>query len=252
MGFAKGIAAETHHHVPDGANLFFRDVALAGTGVKAFFIILQLMLPVFFGHDLAQVVGFGMGKAGQGQGRPGHIFLVDHDAEGLFQHLGQQRMDRVPRSAMQAANVLADELIGGRANDAAVDHQVFKIPNPGFLLQQPHGRTFNIKAAHGAALGQGLLGGQIVFRFPVEIIKCDPVGLQVADGIPNDAQTAVAQQIDLDQAGIFGGIFFPLDNGHAFGCPLQGHVFVNRPRGDHHAAGMHGQVAGGADDPLGK
>ena len=85
----------------------------------------------------------------------------------------------------------------------------------------------------------------------MKIIKFDPVGPQVADRVPDDTQTAVAQQIDLDQAGIFGGVLFPLDDGHAFGGAFQWHIFINRPGGDHHAAGMHGQIAGGSDDALG-
>ena len=87
------------------------------------------MLPIFFGHDLAQGVGFGMGKAGQRDCGTGHIFLINHDAEGFFQDLGQQGMDRIPGASVQTADVLANELIGGRANDAAVNHQVFKIPH---------------------------------------------------------------------------------------------------------------------------
>ena len=44
VGFAKGIAAETHHHVPNGGNLLFGDVASAGAGIKSFSIILQLII----------------------------------------------------------------------------------------------------------------------------------------------------------------------------------------------------------------
>ena len=252
VGLAKGIPAEAHHHVPDGGHLAPGDTFDFRPGEKTFLEILQLMFPVFFGHDLAQCIGFGMGEAGKGDRGAGHVFLVDHDAEGFVQHLGQQWMNRIPWAAVQTADVFADKLIGGRADDAAVNDEVFKIPHLRFLLQKPHGRAFDVKTAHGAALGESLLGGKVIFRLPAGFIKDNTVGAQVAHGIPDHSQAAVSQQVDFDQTGILGGVLFPLDNGHTLGGAFQRHIFVNGAGRDDDTAGVDGQIARRADNPLGQ
>jgi hypothetical protein len=48
-----------------------------------------------------------------------------------------------------------------------VDHQVLEVAHTGFLLQQAHGRAFDVKAAHGAPLGQQGLGGRHRLRVPI-------------------------------------------------------------------------------------
>ena len=133
-----------------------------------------------------------------------------------------------------------------------MDDQVLEIADLCFLLQQPHGRAFNVKTPHGAALGQGLLGGKIIFRLPAGLVEFYPIGAQVAHRIPDDTQAAVAQQVDFDQAGILGGVLFPLDNGHPLGRAFQRCIFVNGTGRDDHPAGVHGQVAGNADNALGQ
>ena len=91
---------------------------------------------------------------------------------------------RVPGAAVQPPEVLLDEVVGRRPDDAGVDHQVLEIAHPGLLLEQPHGRAFDVKAAHGAALGQGLLGGRIIFRFPAVFVEIDLVGMHVMQWRP--------------------------------------------------------------------
>ncbi len=175
VGFAKGIAAKAHHHVPDFGDLVIGHPALLGAAVKPLLKVAQLVFAILFGQDFAQGIGFGMGKAGDHHRRAGNVFLIDHDAEGFSEHFGQKGMNRVPGTAVQAANVFLDKFVGGRADNAAVDDEVLEIAHPGFLLQQPHGRAFDVEAAHGAALGQGLLGGKIVFRLPAQLVKGDAV-----------------------------------------------------------------------------
>mgnify|MGYP000028257804 CR=1 FL=1 len=190
MGFAEGIAAKAHHHVPDLCGFVGRHAALLRTAVKAVFKIPQLVLAIFFGQHFTQRIGFGMRKAGQSHRSARNIFLIHHDAEGLSEHFGQKRMNRVPAAAVQATDIFLDEFIGCRADDTAVNDQVFEIADFGFLLQKTHGRAFNIEAAHGATLGQSLLGGKIVFGLPAQLVEGGAVVAQVGQGVANDPEAA--------------------------------------------------------------
>ena len=135
VGFAERVAVEAHDHGPDRIGFFTGHPFCCGTGHKASPEIPELLLPVLFGQDLSESVRVGVGETGQRDSRPRYIFLVDHDAERFVQHVGEKRMDGVPRPAVQPADIFLDEIVGCRADDAAVDHQVLEITHPGFLLQ---------------------------------------------------------------------------------------------------------------------
>jgi len=75
------------------------------TGVK----VMQPAFPVLFRQYFPQPVGLGMGETGQCYGCPGYILLINHDAEGLIQHISQKRVDRVPFAAMEPSKSLPDE-----------------------------------------------------------------------------------------------------------------------------------------------
>ena len=58
-----------------------------------------------------------------------------------------------------------------------------EIPHMGFFLQQAGGRAFNVKTAHGVALGHGFLGIPVIFRLPGRFIQGTIVLFQVDDGV---------------------------------------------------------------------
>ena len=79
------------------------------------------------------------------------------------------------------------------------------------------------------------------------------------DGIADHRQRAIAQEIDLHQAGVFGTIFFELDDRNreigialeGLGRPLHRHIVGERGRSDHDSAGMYRQVPGDPDQTHG-
>ncbi len=175
VGLAEGVARKAHHHLPDLLDLFIFDTVGAGAGDKPLPVIAQLADLVFFGQNLAQPVGFDVVETGDGHGGFGDILLVDHDAVGLVENIRQQRMDRFPPAAAQAADVLADEGVGRRSDDAAVDDDVLEIADLRFLLQQTRGRALDVEAAHGVPGSDGALSGRVVFRLPFAFVKTDTV-----------------------------------------------------------------------------
>jgi hypothetical protein len=170
-GACRRSIGKTHHHLPDGIGLVRGNTPGSGAGHETVVEIGQLALPVLFGDDFAQAVGLGIGKPGQGLGRPGDILLVDHDAEGLVEHVGQQRVDGIPAAAVQAPQVLLDIDVGRRADDGGVNDQMIEVAAAGFLVQQSHGRALDVKAAHGEAPGHGIPGGGIVLGLPSVFIE---------------------------------------------------------------------------------
>ncbi len=127
-----------------------------------------------------------------------------------------------------------------------------KSPTPGFLLQQPHGRAFDVEAAHGAALGHGLLGGGGRPPAPSRARRRRRrLRRDSAERIADHPQAAVAQQVDLDQPGVLGGVLLPLDDRHPLGGALDRDVVVDRTGGDDDPARVDREVARGADEPAG-
>ena len=250
--FAEGVAGKAHHHLPDLPDLFLRYPPLPGAGREALLVVDELPNFVFLGKHFAQSVGFGVGKAGNGHGGFGDVLLVDHDAVSFIQHISQQRMDGLPGSPAKPADVFADERVGRRPDDAAVDDDVLEIAHPGLLLQEAGGRAFDVKAAHGLAPGDGLPGGRIVFRLPALFVEVDPVAADAGNRIPDNPQAAVAEQIDLHHAGFLGGVFLPLNHRHALGGRFQRNVFVYGVGGDHNTADVNGNVTRQPDNPLGQ
>jgi len=140
---------------------------------------------------------------------------------------------------MEPPDVFPDKIISRRPDNAAVDNQVLKIAYGRLLLKLPHGRAFDVKTSHGPALGHGLLGGKIIFRFPGDFIKRYAVFADIFYRIPDHPQAAVAKKIDLHQSSRFGAILFPLNNWYALGRPFHGNIPVNGLGRDDHSARMH-------------
>ncbi len=178
VGLAEGIPVKAHDHAPDRFDLPAVEAAQTRAAGEPVEIVAQATLSVFFGHHFSEAVRIGRGKPRHGNSHPGYVFLKNHQAEGAGQNVLQDRMDRRPPSPVQAADVLADDVVCRRADNGGMNHQVLEIPDSGFLLQQAHGRAFNVKTAHGISPGDGLLRGPVLLRRPGRLIHSDP-------GLPN-------------------------------------------------------------------
>ncbi len=141
---------------------------------------------------------------------------------------------------MEAFYIFLYKFIGSRTDDGGVYNHMFKITNPGFFLQQPHCRTFNIKTAHGIALGNSQPGFIIIFRVTaIKIIKFTRKFADTFNGVPYNSKAAVPKKIYLYKAGFLCGIFFPLYNRHAFRSCFHRHIGINRFRSDHNSARVY-------------
>jgi len=160
-------------------------------------------------------------------------------------------MNRFPSTAMQATDVLTDKLIGRWPYDTAVDHQMFKIADLCLFLQHAHGGAFDVKAAHGIPFCHIRLRSTIIFRLPELLVKYRTVIPKICNGISDNTQAAITEKIDFDQAALFCGIFFPLNNRNTFGGKFNRNIIVYGLRGDHHTTRMNRNVAWNTNDVPG-
>ena len=107
----------------------------------------------------------------------------------------------------------------------------------------PHGRRLDLKTANGPALTEGRTGGGVAVRHrghaPQRLTR-----------LLEGAQGAVAEQIDLDEPDPGQRCHVELGDEDALGRSLDRHVAVDARLGDHHAAGMDGDMLEHADEPL--
>ncbi len=93
------------------------------------------------------------------------------------------------------------------------------------------------------AVGDGLLCGKVVLRFPAGLVKGAPIPVDTLHGIADNAKAPVPQKIDFNQAGCLCTVFFPLKNGHSFGSHLQRRIGIDGVRRNHHASGVNRKIA---------
>ncbi len=71
-------------------------------------------------------------------------------------------------------------------------------------------------------------------------IESDPVVPDIDHGVADHPQAPVAQQVDFNQTGRLGPVFFPLHHRNALGRPLHRDMGVDGAGCDHHAPGVYG------------
>lgn len=118
-------------------------------------------------------------------------------------------MKGLVRSAVESTNIFLDVPIGCRSDDGGMDHQVLKIPPLRFFLQLTHGRGFHVKDPHAVASPEKVHSGRIVQGIQRRIVDAQSLILTDSrQGVPDDGQGAVAEQVDFDQACLFGLFLF--------------------------------------------
>ncbi len=90
----EAVTGELGHQVEDGARLSLRHRLLGGALDEAEALEIHLLL-LLLAHGAAQKVGFPQAVARQDLGDLHHLFLIDDDAVGLGQDIGQRRVQIV-------------------------------------------------------------------------------------------------------------------------------------------------------------
>ena len=115
---------------------------------------------------------------------------------------------------------------------------------PEFSEQQSRRRRFDIKTPDRVALPDEVLGGGIVQRIPAGIVDLTAgVPGDRGEGVTNDSERTVSEEVDLDEPCFFRLVLFPLNDRQTFCRELHRHIAPDLIRDDDHAAAMHRQVA---------
>jgi hypothetical protein len=147
---------------------------------------------------------------------------------------------------------LVDVAVGRRPDDGAGDDQMGIIAGAHFLQELAGGRALHVEDAQGVSRFDEAAGFRVLQG--IEILPAQrpaAVGIDHGDAVPQHPEAAVPQDIDLDQAGVLGGVFFPGDHRPAQGGYLAVGPLAQGPRGDDHPAGVGAQETGDAPDRHG-
>ncbi len=117
------------------------------------------------------------------------------------------------------------------------------MPVQSFFSRQPCRRGFDVETAHRVPSPDQLIRGGIADRIPHRIINgAACVALDRRQRITDDGQGPIAQQIDLDQSGLFRLILLPLNHRQARGGDLDRHIAADFVRDQDHATRMQTQI----------
>ena len=202
------------------------------------------------GHGAAQPVRLGRGEAGGDDGDLHGLLLEERHAKGLLQHPAQ-RVGRVVHRLLAApaaqVGVHHVPLDGARAHDRHLDHQVVEVAGLE-AGQHAHLRAaLHLEDADGIGAAQHLVDGRVLGRHGVEAEPAPVAAFDQVEGLAHAGEHAEAEHVHLEDAEGVQVVLVPLD----LGAPLHGRVgdgdhLGERAAGDHHAARVLGEVAGGS------
>ena len=202
------------------------------------------------GHGPAQAIGLGRAETGADDGDLHGLFLEQGYAQGLAQHLLQFGGRKIhfflaPAAAQVGMHHVA--LDGAGTDDGHLDHQVVEIARLESGQHAHLGAAFDLEDADGIAPAQHIVYRRVFGRQGGQGQRPAVVASDQLKGLADAGQHAQAQYVHLEDAERIQVILVPFDNralGH--GGVADGHHFAQRAPGDHHAAGMLGQMAGKA------
>ena len=147
----KPIAGKLFHQVKDFIGLDFVDGVL-GRAVAKDLAVLGHLVRVFFAHGASQHVGAAQRVAAQNLRGLHHLLLVDHDAVGLRQHVGHQRV-RVDDflASLFARHKGGNQIHRAGAVQGVERDQVFQARGPRVLEHALHAGTFKLEHGLGFA-----------------------------------------------------------------------------------------------------
>ena len=227
----KGVSCKAGHLVPDlrdqGFGIAFLPAVVHEDGPDALKLVARAELAA---HAPAQHVGLTQAEACKIMGHLDHVFLVDHHPVGVGHDVEQHRVGLFdPLRIAVAQNVFAHHPAFGnpRPDDGAGSHQAEVIVYLQLFEQHAHGGRLHVKAPH--ALGGfdqvvhrrvGLDAAQVVDVYPGKCLRLVAAG--DLEGFPDLGQPALAQDVELVQAHVFGNDHVELGGGEALGGQVGG------------------------------
>jgi hypothetical protein len=217
---------------------------------------LHLLLRPLRAHRTAQLIGVGRGEACYVHGDLHELLLEQRHSERLLQRALEQGVvvgDLVHPVAAPDVGVHGPTLDGAGPDERHLDHQVVELPGlqPG---QCGHLRA-RLHLEHPDRVGplqhleHGRVGG-------LQLVELDLLAVVLGDQVDHQVQCgehAQPEQVELDQAGSRAVVLVPLDDRAALHPgPLDGHHLGDGPVADDHAAGVDAEVAGEAQQVVGK
>ncbi|GAD59813.1 hypothetical protein MBEBAB_2063 [Brevundimonas abyssalis TAR-001] len=230
----EAVTGELGHQIEDAARLLLRDSLFRRALGEARPLEVHLLL-FLLAHGAAQQIGLAQAVAGQDLGDLHHLLLVDDDAVGLGQHLGQAGVQIVhlgpPEFAVDigvdhlhwAGSIQGDQ--GRDLLDGAAAHLAQGVAHAlGFQLEHPH----------RLARGHQLIGARIIQRQAAPVLRRAPP-LQIAPRAVQHRQGLQAEEVELHETRRFHPFHVELGGGNVGPRILiQRHQLGQRPVGDHH------------------
>ena len=230
------------------------NVSCSSPFVELSLIVSQLPFLVLLAEDLAQLIAVVYGESAQGHRHLHHIFLVDHDPVRLSQDLIQQGMPRAVGMAVGSADEVIGIDIGGGTDDGRHNHQIFKDirmgparlrhGRPQFFEQESGCRRLDIEAAHCIPAADQFLRDRIADRIPEFVVdQAAGVAVDGNQGITNDGEGTIAEQVDFDQPRILSLVFFPLNDGPTGSRGFHRNIPADLIGNQDHSAGVEAEMA---------
>ena len=211
------------------------------------------------GHGPTQAVGLLRRELGRLDGQTHGLFLEQRHAVGLAEHalkligwavrrIGRGKVDRL--GPLAAAQIRVDHVALDRtgADNGDLDHQIIEFLG---LEARQHGHlraAFHLEHAHGIGVGQHFVDGGIFARDVGHVRYAQHV-----HGLPDRAEHAERQYIDLHQAQRIDVVLVPFEEGAVFhGGVADGDGLVEPALGQHKAADVLGEMARKAQELAGE
>ena len=242
----KAVTRELLHQVKHFVGFFFRQAVNAGTLAKYFAVGRHLFF-IFFTHCTAQHVGSTERVTTQNLRGLHHLFLVNHDAVGFFQH----RLDawvRVFRHlfALFTGNVGRNQVHRTRSVQRIHRNQIFQAIGPGVFEHSLHADTFKLENSFGFTFCKQPVNPRIVER---QVLKLEVFLRWMAchdelSGNLQNGQRSQPQKVELDEANRLHIVFVKLAHRRAAaGLQVQGAKISQLAWCDQHPSGVHANVA---------
>ncbi len=253
VGFVEAVAGELLHEVEGFGGLLFVVAALGGAGEEAG-ALLGHLLGVLFAHGAAEDVGFAERIAGQAVGDLHHLFLVDHDAVGLFENFLEdgEIVDHL-LAAMLAIDEVVDDaaLDGAGAVEGVEGAEILDADGLVFAEDVAHAGGFELEDAAGEAFGEDGVGGRIFEGKVVDVELHAAMFFDERDGVVYDVEGGEAEEVHLEKRKLLKGGHVVLSDNFVAICFIKRDEFLEGDGADDDAGGVDSGVAGEALDFAG-
>src|SRR3989338_4127343 len=257
--FVEAVAVERFDELPDLVRGFFGDAVFHHARDELVLLLFQKRLDLF-ADRFAERVGFRQGEAAQFLCDFHDLFLIDHDAVGVFEdalHAGMDVRDGIP--AVLARDEFGNKLHGAGTEQRDHGDDIIERGRLELFEVALHARGFELEHAGGARVLEKLERFLVVERDLVHVDFLAVLDLHQFQRLLDDGQVLQAEEIHFQKAEVFDGVHFILRDdlfravlrgvargSHVVlraGRVLQGNGFVQPVARKDDPAGVRGSVA---------